>query len=69
MFVIALPGINLDEEIRLTTNNRERAQMDNMADLYSIIVVLEHLELAYIRSSITHTEYVFFLRECVPFRI
>lgn len=52
-----LPGINLDEEIRLTTNNRERAQMDNMADLYSIIVVLEHLELAYIRSSITHTEY------------
>ncbi|KAF9278569.1 hypothetical protein BGZ68_008495 [Mortierella alpina] len=50
-------SINLDEEIKLTTNNRERAQMDNMADLYSIIVVLEHLEMAYIRSAITHTEY------------
>ncbi|KAF9109975.1 hypothetical protein BGX27_006933 [Mortierella sp. AM989] len=53
----APPTINLDEEIKLTTNNRERAQMDNMADLYSIIVVLEHLEMAYIRSAITHTEY------------
>ncbi|KAG0000836.1 hypothetical protein BGZ80_006222 [Entomortierella chlamydospora] len=53
----AVPTINLDEEIKLTTNNRERAQMDNMADLYSIIVVLEHLEMAYIRSAITHTEY------------
>ncbi|ORY99531.1 VPS28 protein-domain-containing protein [Lobosporangium transversale] len=52
-----VPAINLDEEIRLTTNNRERAQMDNMADLYSIIVVLEHLEMAYIRSAITHTQY------------
>jgi ESCRT-I complex subunit VPS28 len=51
-----MPAINLDEEIRLTTNNRERAQMDNMADLYSIIVVLEHLELAYIRSAVVHTE-------------
>lgn len=53
---IGMPAINLDEEIRLTTNNRERAQMDNMADLYSIIVVLEHLELAYIRSAVVHTE-------------
>ncbi|KAG0325102.1 hypothetical protein BGZ99_001068 [Dissophora globulifera] len=52
-----MPTINLDEEIKLTTNNRERAQMDNMADLYSIIVVLEHLEMAYIRSAITHTQY------------
>ncbi|KAF9390195.1 hypothetical protein CPB97_009762 [Podila verticillata] len=52
-----VPNINLDEEIRLTTNNRERAQMDNMADLYSIIVVLEHLEVAYIRSAVSHTEY------------
>ncbi|GJJ73352.1 ESCRT-I complex subunit VPS28 [Entomortierella parvispora] len=53
----SMPAINLDEEIRLTTNNRERAQMDNMADLYSIIVVLEHLELAYIRNAVVHTEY------------
>ncbi|KAF9585164.1 hypothetical protein BGW38_003648 [Lunasporangiospora selenospora] len=52
-----VPSVNLDEEIKLTTNNRERAQMDNMADLYSIIVVLEHLEMAYIRSAVTHTEY------------
>ncbi|KAG0040786.1 Vacuolar protein-sorting-associated protein 28 [Gryganskiella cystojenkinii] len=53
----SMPAISLDEEIRLTTNNRERAQMDNMADLYSIIVVLEHLEKAYIRSAVVHTEY------------
>ncbi|KAG0227613.1 hypothetical protein BGW42_004369 [Actinomortierella wolfii] len=52
-----IPTCNLDEEVKLTTNNRERAQMDNMADLYSIIVVLDHLERAYISSAVTHTEY------------
>ncbi|KAF9970834.1 hypothetical protein BGZ73_006393 [Actinomortierella ambigua] len=52
-----VPTCNLDEEIKLTTNNRERAQMDNMADLFSIIVALEHLELAYIRSAVTQKEY------------
>ncbi|KAF9165609.1 Vacuolar protein-sorting-associated protein 28 [Actinomortierella ambigua] len=45
-----VPTCSLDEEIKLTTNNRERAQMDNMADLYSIIVALNHLEQAYIRT-------------------
>ncbi|KAF9366346.1 hypothetical protein BGX34_003991 [Mortierella sp. NVP85] len=51
------PNINLDEEIKLTTNNRERAQIDNQADLYSIIVVLEHLEMAFIRGVVPDTEY------------
>lgn len=31
--------------------------MDNMADLYSIIVVLEHLEMAFIRGAVPDTEY------------
>ncbi|KAI8877201.1 ESCRT-1 complex, Vps28 subunit [Backusella circina FSU 941] len=50
-------GINLDEEVRLFTNNKERDKYDNMADLYSIIISMEHLEKAFIRDSITAEEY------------
>ncbi|KAI8384124.1 VPS28 protein-domain-containing protein [Blakeslea trispora] len=50
-------GINLDEEVKLFTNNKERDKYDNMADLYSIIVLMEHLEKAFIRDSITAEEY------------
>lgn len=39
------------------TNNKERDKYDNMADLYSIIVLMEHLEKAFIRDSITADEY------------
>ncbi|KAG0006911.1 hypothetical protein BGZ65_001988 [Modicella reniformis] len=60
-----MPTINLDEEIKLTTNNRERAQMDNMADLYSIIVVLEHLEMAFIRGAVPDSEYASTCRQLV----
>jgi len=49
--------INMDEEMRLFTNNKDRDKYDNMADLYSIIVLMEHLEKAYIRDSITAEEY------------
>ncbi|KAG1459091.1 hypothetical protein G6F56_006240 [Rhizopus delemar] len=50
-------GINVDEEVRLFTNNKERDKYDNMADLYSIIVLMEHLEKAFIRDSIQAEEY------------
>ncbi|KAG1065726.1 hypothetical protein G6F42_026778 [Rhizopus arrhizus] len=52
-----LPNLNLDEEVKLFTNNKERDKYDNMADLYSIIVLMEHLEKAFIRDSITADEY------------
>ncbi|RUP28573.1 hypothetical protein BC936DRAFT_138715 [Jimgerdemannia flammicorona] len=51
------PSISLDEEVRLYTNSKDREKYDNMADLYGIIVMMEHLEKAYIRDSITHEEY------------
>lgn len=51
------PALNLDEEVKLFTNNKERDKYDNMADLYSIIVLMEHLEKAFIRDSITAEEY------------
>ncbi|KAI8090036.1 VPS28 protein-domain-containing protein [Halteromyces radiatus] len=50
-------NINMDEEIRLFTNNKDRDKYDNMADLFSIIVLMEHLEKAFIRDSITPNEY------------
>ncbi|SAL99977.1 hypothetical protein [Absidia glauca] len=50
-------NINMDEEIRLFTNNKDREKYDNMADLFSIIVLMEHLEKAFIRDSITPIEY------------
>jgi ESCRT-I complex subunit VPS28 len=40
----------------LFTNNKERDKYDNMADLYSIIVLMEHLEKAFIRDSINADE-------------
>jgi ESCRT-I complex subunit VPS28 len=50
-------NVSLDEEIRLYTNSQSREKYENLADLYAIIVTMEHLEKAYIRDSITHEEY------------
>ncbi|KAG9289870.1 hypothetical protein G9A89_015450 [Geosiphon pyriformis] len=50
-------NLALDQEIRLYTNNKDREKFENLADLYAIIVTMEHLEKAYIRDSITATEY------------
>ncbi|KAI8581027.1 hypothetical protein K450DRAFT_234285 [Umbelopsis ramanniana AG] len=50
-------SISLDEEVKLFTNNKNREKYDNMADLFSIIVLMEHLEKAFIRDSITADEY------------
>jgi ESCRT-I complex subunit VPS28 len=46
----------LSQEVRLFTNNKNREKYDNMADLFSIIVLMEHLEKAFIRDSITADE-------------
>jgi ESCRT-I complex subunit VPS28 len=46
--------------VKLFTNNKNREKYDNMADLFSIIVLMEHLEKAFIRDSITADEYVLF---------
>ncbi|CAG8514595.1 1367_t:CDS:2 [Paraglomus brasilianum] len=47
----------LDEEVRLYTNTIDREKYENLADLYAIIVTMEHLEKAYIKDSIKHTDY------------
>jgi ESCRT-I complex subunit VPS28 len=36
---------------------QERAHFDNLSDLYSLVVAMEHLEKAYIRESIEPDEY------------
>ncbi|KAL9713359.1 Vacuolar protein-sorting-associated protein 28 [Leucoagaricus gongylophorus] len=48
--------INLDEEVRLYTNNMEREKYNLLATLFGIIVSLEYLERAYVRDSITAAE-------------
>ncbi|ORX52973.1 ESCRT-1 complex, Vps28 subunit [Piromyces finnis] len=50
-------GPNQDQEVKLYNSNLERERLDTLADLYSIIVAVEHLEKAYIKSSIPFEEY------------
>ncbi|MCJ1253599.1 Vacuolar protein-sorting-associated protein 28 [Lignoscripta atroalba] len=49
--------INLDEEVKLSTNSTERDLYDSLAEIYSIIITLDGLERAYIKDSITELEY------------
>lgn len=51
-----MASINLDEEVRLYTNNTEREKYNLLATLFGIIVALEYLERAYVRDSITAAE-------------
>lgn len=44
------------QEVKLYSSNLERERLDTLADLYSIIVAVEHLEKAYIKSSISFEE-------------
>ncbi|KAJ3371717.1 Vacuolar protein-sorting-associated protein 28 [Allomyces arbusculus] len=44
-------------EIRLWKTNAEREQVENLADLYAIIVTVDRLEKQYIRDSIPSSEY------------
>lgn len=50
-------SINLDQEYRLYTTNADRERYDNLATLYSIIISLDYLERAYVRDSITQSQY------------
>ncbi|KAK9764425.1 Vacuolar protein-sorting-associated protein 28 [Basidiobolus ranarum] len=45
------------KDMKLYNNSKDREVYENMADLYAIIVTMEHLEKAYIRDYITHAEY------------
>ncbi|SLM40003.1 Vacuolar protein sorting-associated, VPS28, N-terminal [Lasallia pustulata] len=49
--------INLDEEVKLSTSTAERDLYDSLAEIYSIIITLDGLEKAYIKDSVTESEY------------
>ncbi|KAF1988654.1 ESCRT-1 complex, Vps28 subunit [Aulographum hederae CBS 113979] len=49
--------INLDEEVKLSTTSAERDLYESLAEVYSIIITLEALEKAYLKDSITESEY------------
>jgi len=50
-------NINLDQEVKLSTSVAERELYDSLAEIYSIIITLDGLERAFIRDSVTETEY------------
>ena len=50
--------ISLDEEVRLWSTNAEREKYESLATLYGIIVALDYLERAYVRDSVTASQYV-----------
>eukprot|EP01059_Diplonema_ambulator_P032311 TRINITY_DN6290_c0_g1_i2.p1 TRINITY_DN6290_c0_g1~~TRINITY_DN6290_c0_g1_i2.p1 ORF type:complete len:215 (+),score=55.72 TRINITY_DN6290_c0_g1_i2:48-647(+) len=47
----------MTERVRLYNNNQERDHFDKLADLYSIIVAIERVETAYVRSNMTAADY------------
>jgi len=51
------PSIAAIKDVKLYSNTKEREMYENMADLYSIIKTVEHLEKAFIRDSISATDY------------
>lgn len=49
--------INPYEETKLYTSNAERERWESMATLFSIIVSLDALERAYVRESVSESQY------------
>ncbi|CAD6893885.1 unnamed protein product [Tilletia controversa] len=49
--------LNPYEEARLYTTSSEREQWENFATLFSLIVTLDYLELAYVRGGVTEAAY------------
>ncbi|CAD0088118.1 unnamed protein product, partial [Aureobasidium vineae] len=49
--------INVDEELKLANNSAERDLYESLAEIYSIIVTLEALERAFLKDSISETDY------------
>ncbi|CAG5109181.1 Similar to VPS28: Vacuolar protein sorting-associated protein 28 homolog (Bos taurus) [Cotesia congregata] len=54
---IAQDRPELNEEVKLYKNAREREKYDNQADLYAVVNTLQNLEKAYIRDCVTPKEY------------
>ncbi|GAA5866625.1 hypothetical protein JCM1840_002406 [Sporobolomyces johnsonii] len=50
-------SFNLDEEVRLSTTNADRERIDELATLYGLILSLDYLERAYVRDSISQSQY------------
>lgn len=48
---------SLMQEVRLFENSAERERVDNMAELYAVLISLEHLEKAFSRDYIQPKEY------------
>ena len=49
--------VSLAQEVKLYTTPAERDLWDSLAEIYSIIITLDGLEKAYIKDSVTETEY------------
>ncbi|TIA97123.1 hypothetical protein E3P92_03499 [Wallemia ichthyophaga] len=49
--------MNLYDEVRLYSNTAERDRFENLATLFGIIHSLDYLERAYVRDSITQSQY------------
>ncbi|KAL1304277.1 hypothetical protein AAFC00_000687 [Neodothiora populina] len=49
--------ISLDEEVKLTNTSAERDLYESLAEIYSIIVTLDALEKAYLKDSISESDY------------
>jgi ESCRT-I complex subunit VPS28 len=50
-------GPALDQEVRLYTTAQQREKYESLAELFSIIVTLDKLEKAYVRDSISQSDY------------
>lgn len=50
-------SISLNEEVRLYSSPKERERFENLAEIYSIIVSLDHLEKAFIKDSVSQSDY------------
>lgn len=49
--------MTLKQEVKLSTNPAERDLYDSLAEIYGIIITLDGLEKAYIKDSVTESEY------------
>ena len=47
----------MKKEVKLSSNTAERDLYDSLAEIYSIIVTLDGLEKAYIKDSVSESEY------------
>ncbi|KAK4983898.1 Vacuolar protein-sorting-associated protein 28 [Elasticomyces elasticus] len=49
--------VNLDEEVKLSSNSAERELYESLAEIYSILVTLDALEKAFLKDSIAESIY------------